>query len=277
MLNRWLGIATFCLMLSVNAALFLRDLAPALTAGDPPASGLFELGVEEDFTQRIGIYDESNRLVGVAWTLARKTGDILTMRTWTLFEPITIAGTSLRSRVFIRTELLFNARKRLDSLHVIVYGLGDPLDVRGEFVEPDNFACKWQRGGVEGAFNLPADLLRTFSDATRPLDNMRHLRVGQTWRMHTFDPLGGVLARDGGASFAGYSTIVRVTGQENLFHNGENVPVFLVESDRAVAWIAPDGRVLRQEAELPLLGRLVLIDEPYDNRERLQQLDASGY
>ena len=41
--------------------------------------------------------------------------------------------------------------------------------------------------------------------------------------------------------------------------------VYLVEGGGAKAWVEPDtGRVLRQEVTVPILGRLILLDEPYD-------------
>ncbi len=66
------------------------------------------------------------------------------------------------------------------------------------------------------------------------------------------------------------SVLVRVTGTESIEHNGRVVEAFRVEADRAVAWVTSDGRVLRQEVDLPLLGRLTLIDEPFDQQQAYQ-------
>jgi hypothetical protein len=42
------------------------------------------------------------------------------------------------------------------------------------------------------------------------------------------------------------------------------VEAFVVEAEGMRAWVTPAGRVIRQEFELPLLGTLLLVEEPYD-------------
>jgi hypothetical protein len=59
--------------------------------------------------------------------------------------------------------------------------------------------------------------------------------------------------------------VARVTRTEVIQHCGQGVEAFVVEAPRLRAWVRADGTVLRQEIELlPLLGRLVLRDEPFD-------------
>jgi hypothetical protein len=273
MLNRWLGIASVCMMLAVNAALVVRDVAPAWSAGSPPVSGMFELAGNQPYHQKFGIYNAESRRLGASWTVAQKSGDSLNATSRTIFESFRLGGQAV-SKLMITTRIQFNAARQIDQLTIKVEGLEDLIELKGDFVEPDDFACRWEAAGKVGTFNLPAEMLRTFSDATRPFDSMKDLRIGQTWRMQVFNPLAGLMPDGGGTAFSGGTTVVRVSGQENLFVNGRNLPVFIVEADGAVAWVAPDGRVLRQEIDLPVLGRLVLIDEPYEDdwRERIMDV-----
>ncbi|MBU0617110.1 MAG: hypothetical protein KKI02_05290, partial [Planctomycetes bacterium] len=44
----------------------------------------------------------------------------------------------------------------------------------------------------------------------------------------------------------------------------------ILEAEGMRAWVTPAGRVIRQEFELPLLGTLLLVDEPYDESLRGQ-------
>ena len=59
--------------------------------------------------------------------------------------------------------------------------------------------------------------------------------------------------------------LIQVTGKEMITHGGERIETFVVEGGGVTAWVAADGRVLRQEANLPLVGKLILLDEPYDD------------
>lgn len=73
--------------------------------------------------------------------------------------------------------------------------------------------------------------------------------------------------------------LVRVTGTEQIQHRGRLVEAFVVEAHRMGAWVAPGGHVLRQEVELPLLGKLILVDEPFDRdgyRRAGQSLGGTG-
>lgn len=273
MLNRWLGIASVTGMLAVNGALVLRDVLPRWAAGEPPESSIFHLQSGDPYQQQLGIYARDGR-VGTAWTKAQKNGEQYQMYLWTWIKPLDHDAV-LPSRLLVRTDLFFDANRRLDTLHVVVTGLGTAMNLDGNFVEPNDFACTWHVGKGEGNFILPGDLLRVFSDATRPFESLPNLHVGQTWRMQVFNPLAGLLPGGGGAAFSGGTMVAQVVGQENLFHAGRNVNVFIVEADRARAWVAADGRVLRQEIELPVLGSVALVDEEYDDDARQKAVQES--
>jgi len=50
------------------------------------------------------------------------------------------------------------------------------------------------------------------------------------------------------------------------------VEAFVIEAERLRAWVSREGRVIRQEFELPLVGKLTLVDEPYDDELRQRVL-----
>lgn len=277
MLNRWLGIASITAMLGANTALVIRDIVPTWTAGDPPRSSLYSLVGDDDFGQKLGIYDNDGQHVGDSWTLARRSGEVLTVYTWTNFESGYIGAAALATPILIRSKITFDARQRPDALQIVVRGLGETMQLDGQLVEPNDFTCRWKIGEAEGDFILPADMLRVFSEVTRPFDHMANLRVGQSWRMHIFNPLSALMPGTNARNMGGEMIVAEVTGQENLFHRGENIRVFIVETDRARAWVAPDGRVVQQQIELPILGRLVLIDEPYDDVARRAHVNEAGF
>ncbi len=58
--------------------------------------------------------------------------------------------------------------------------------------------------------------------------------------------------------------LIQVTRMETIEHQGQSVEVFVVEGGGATAWVDREGRVLKQVVDnLPFLGKLILLDEPY--------------
>ena len=55
---------------------------------------------------------------------------------------------------------------------------------------------------------------------------------------------------------------------EQIEHAGAMVQAFVLQAEKLQAWVTPEGRVIRQELELPLFGTLTLVDEPYDAEAR---------
>ena len=48
---------------------------------------------------------------------------------------------------------------------------------------------------------------------------------------------------------------------EEIEYRGRSREVFVVESEHLRAWVLPAGQIVRQEFDLPLLGKLILVDE----------------
>jgi hypothetical protein len=273
MINRWIGIAALLAMLAANSALFVRDLLPSWTVGTRPDSSIFRLKPGDEVGYHIEMYDADGQNVGDSWTLASRSTELLSVRIWTIFKRRHF-GQFEMPRIRVTTEATFDTKSRLSSLRIRATGVGTPLGLQGDLIEPNDFSCVWKMGDKESNFILPADALATVSDVTRPFDNLAGLYVGQTWRMQLFNPLASLLPALGDP--AGESVLVRVSRKEVIPHDGQDVETFVVDAERVRAWVAEDGRVLRQEIDLPVLGKLTLVDAPYSDEMRRKQTQDIG-
>lgn len=299
MTNRWIGIFLLALMLLANTAVMVRDVLPAWFAGDaPPPDALFVEYGRPRLTQ-VAIYDSQGRPLGRSWTRSQRGGEIVTTSQTTLLEPLTLPTGHTTPRIRIETELTFllpgygtggiatqpfgesrapaaagpgdkdaprpaNRDPRLDSLDFRVIGLGFPVELRGSVLPSDDFPCTWRAGPHTGQFSLDSFVPRAVGDVIRPFDRLHDLYVGRTWRVKLLDPLAVLFHDDASAAPELDSELVRVVGVERLALVTGSVEAFVVQSANATAWVAADGTVLRTEVVVPLLGRLVLLDEPYD-------------
>ena len=275
-MNRTLGLASIICMLLANAALVTRDLAPAWFAGDPPPPGANDLRPGWVRVWQTGIFDDAGVRLGTSWSESHRPPDKLLINNFTLLNEISTGGDILTPRLRINTSFIYRDDNRLEALKVTVGGFGLPIRLEGQFVPPNEFPCEWQWDTHRGVFVLPADATRSMGDATRPFDTLSDLHVGQSWRMELFDPLAGILPGWQGEEMSTRSVIVRVVGTENIIHNGLGVHTYIVEADRIRAWVSPIGRVIRQEVHMPLLGKILMLDEAYDDAARARARDASG-
>ena len=275
MINRWIGIATLGLMLSANAALLVRDVLPDWLAGEPPASPALGLSPGQELYVQFGLFDRELRRVGYSWTISQRSGELVEVRHVTVLQPLRLADDVQLPLLRIETDLNYHGRSTLDTLRVRVYGFGFPIRLEGEFYPPDDFPCEWQVDERRGKLHLPASATRALGDVVRPFDSLSGLEVGRSWRVKLLNPLAGLVPDWGPRNWVGNSLVVRVTGTERVEHRGTWREAFVVEADRLRAWVLPDGRVIRQELELPLFGTLVLVDEPYDPDLRAAVLQQS--
>ncbi len=272
MLNRWIGILAFLGMVTVNTFLLTRDVLPTWLAGDPPRSCALQLSEGQSFTEQVGIFDAEGRRVGYAWSLCDRDLDLTTIRNYTYLYPLRLPQDISTPALRMDMVLRYRRDHRPDQLQVRVLGLGIPISLEGEFYPPDDFGCEWQVGDQRGKFVLPAHRLRALGDVLRPFESLADLRVGQSWHMETINPLAGLLPGWGAENMMTSQTLVRVVAREPIDFSGQRVDAFVVETQTTRAWVADNGRVLRQEIELPLFGRLVLVSEPYDNETRVAVL-----
>jgi hypothetical protein len=271
MLNRWIGIATAAAMVLANGAIFVRDILPRLLPNDTPPSDAQLLAPNESRYVQVGIYDAAGGRIGQSWTRSTRSnlGELVTVQTTTVLQAIALPASVQTPRVRIETELTYRANQRnVDELHFKMHGLGFPLSLDGESMQTGEFACQWQIATEHGAFLLDAAGTAVFGDVIRPFDNLPELYVGRTWRLKLLDPVAQIAPGLKESGFELEPIVIRVTGTENIQHRSASVEAFVVEGGGAIAWVARDGRVLRQEVTVPLLGKLVLLDEEYDATAR---------
>lgn len=272
MLNRWIGIATLGLMLSVNTALTVRDVLPDWLAGDPPRPRALHLQPGEESAVQLGIFDREGRCIGHSWTTASRSGDLVAVRHVTVLEPLKLPRGVTIPALRIHTDLNYHQQTSLDALRVRVYGLEIPIRLEGEFYPPDLFPCEWQVGTRRGTFALSASATRAIGDMIRPFDSLTGLEVGRSWRVKLLNPLAGIVPGWGARNMMAETLLVRVTGVERVEHHGAPVQAYVIDAEQLRAWVTPDGRVIRQELEVPLLGTVTLVDEPYDEETRQRVL-----
>lgn len=132
---------------------------------------------------------------------------------------------------------------------------------RGEFIELAVFRGR-ERFLPEP---LPYDPQLPFIGGVSPFQGGRDLKVGDSWTIQSFHPL----------TRRPVATLVTVEGRERLEHQSAPVECFVLHARPALlseeggaggarpdsygppiwtGWVAPDGRVLREELRLPVLG-----------------------
>jgi hypothetical protein len=272
MVNRWIGIVTLGLMLSANAALLVRDVLPDWLAGEPPESRALHLEPGDQIAAQLSIYDREGRCVGHSWTVGGRSGDLVAVHHVTILKSLKLPRGIVIPALRIDTDLNYHGQTSLDKLRVRVSGFGFPIRLEGEFYHPDIFACEWQVDDRRGNLQLPAEMTRALGDVIRPFESLTGLRVGQSWRVKVLNPLAGVIPDWGTRNMMTDTMLVRVTGMEQIEHAGAMVQAFVLEAEKLQAWVTPEGRVIRQELELPLFGTLTLVDEPYDAETRRDAL-----
>lgn len=267
MINRWIGILSGALALLINGALVLRDVMPGWLAGEPPAAPTQTLHPGQSRTAQVGIFDARGQNIGRSWTVSNHNGNLVTVNTLTEIGPVKLPEGVTLPRIHVEVDLLYQRiGDYLDELRFDIEGLGPEISLRGEFFPPDQFPCTWHIGDLQGGFVLDASATRALGDIIRPFDRLPGLYVGRSWRMQLFNPLVQAIPGLRENKMLPDSVLVEVTGTDIIEHQGYQVETFIVEADRTRAWATDTGRVLRQIVDIPVLGKLTLLDETY-NRE----------
>lgn len=268
MWNRWIGIVFAALMLSANTALLIHDVFPAWFAGAPPVSTAFDLHRGQSIRLQTGIYDSRGARVGTNWSESLVSGEgpgerIRTKSRTHLRIGALIPNTNSADLV-IRTHLTFLRRGQLEEVDLYVGGLLADFTLKGERFAENEFPVQWTFADQRGSFMLPTNATDAIGDAIRPFHDLPGLFVGRSWRVNVVNPLAHLTGRDGPGGSTNDWILFRVTAEEEILHRGEFVRTFRIEAPQMRAWADEAGRVLRQEVELPLIGRLTLLDEPYE-------------
>jgi len=261
-MHRLFGILATSLWLVAMGELVVHEVWPRWTAQDPPKI-VDRARNERSRRTQSAIYDPRQRLVGRVWSRLQPTGDQFHLET-------TIVLTELASLPPIRIETAFTLTGdgTVDDFDLDLIGVRDPdgnpvkIEMHGESYGR-YIPCTLQVGVFRRTFKLESAASRIMGDAIRPFDVLRDLKVGQSWRMQVLDPISAVFNQRTTVN----SVVARVERKETILHDGRPVDCFLVVAGRARAWVASDGCVLVQEADVPGIGRLTIRDEPYDEEQ----------
>ncbi len=264
-MNRMVGTVVCVAWLVAMTALVRRDVLPFWSAQEAPA----RLSPGEAF--QVAIHNDTGTRIGTTWITTTPTTDLMTVHSTTALDLRLIDGLGpLGMRLLCDTCLTYLADGALDQFRLRVQGVGVPIEVVGERCGRE-FACTTTFGQAKSTLVIDGRLSECLAETLRPFTCLKDLKVGQRWRIRLLDPLS--LLRGQGPDFS--MRLATVTGREAIKHAGRDVSCFRIETDGTVAWADETGRILRQEIRLPVLGRWILTDEPFDRNARRAAEEAS--
>lgn len=236
------------------AALVQRDVLPFWTAQDPPSRAI------PGGHYQCRISNGADRVIGSAWVSVTNGPQLTTVESVTILDigRLTTLFKGL-NRLAVQTDMTYERDGTLSMFKINLVGAGVPIEIAAERYVHD-FSCIARIGESRTSLLLDGRMYEWLSESLRPFTHLSGLHVGQTWRIQLLDPLGMLK----GDSFPFQEHLVRVTRRETIRHHEQDVDCYRVESSGAVAWADESGKVLRQELAVPLLGKIVLTDEPYN-------------
>jgi hypothetical protein len=261
-MNRFLGTMITIAWLAAMAALVKRDVLPFWMADEAP------LRVLPEEARQIAILNSSGGRIGTNWITTMVAPAATGIQSSTVLDVSKATGLLPGvGAMLIETDSSFGEQDRLEQFHLRLVGIGMPAEVQLDRYGED-FACTAKLGSMTRVFSLDGRLSEYLGDSLRPFVHLAGLRVGQQWRVRLLDPFS--LVHGSAPEFK--TQLATVTRRETIRDGAGEVDCFRVEMEGAVAWAAPDGRIVRQEADVPLLGRWVMVDEPYDKAARNKAL-----
>ena len=258
MLSRVFSILVVLLWMSSMTALFVRDVWPAWTAQDLPpiCSADILQGIGRD--QQYGMFVGAGGRIGTSWTRFRSIVDVQIIEITHFIQRVGDFGP-----IRIETDLKFSAEQgRLQEFSVRLHGAPQPIRIEGERIG-DEIVCNIHAGVTRRAFHVNAAVAGMIGESLRPFSVLPEIHVGQTWRVYIVDPLSLLL----GGKTAPRPVLVRVTGRDTITIRGTPTETFVVEWPSSRSWVDERGRVIRTQIDVPLIGRLTLLAEPFNNSE----------
>ncbi len=239
--------------------LIAHDVVPQWRAESQPLR-VNRARVADEAARRIqmAIYDTDRRRVGTLWTVYVVGPDSISRFDRVLLDDVAGALPGLR----VDGTSQFDATGRLDEFTVRLAAVGSEREMRlhGERF-PGHFAFEFDRGiGRVPTFKLDAADANMLADAFNPLAETPELHVGRSWIVQVFNPASALMGM--GERFT--PMLVQVTGKEQIATADGVVECFRVEAGKAIAWVDASGAVQRQELSMPLLPRLTIEREPFN-------------
>lgn len=256
--------------LTATFGLIRRDVWPALTARQPPPTPSSELIARIGERHQYGIFRASTGArVGTSWLQLQSRPDFANgdgsqsaadIRSTTHLQPVIGNPTLL---VDLNLHLL--ADGTLDEFTFEIKGAPWAIKARGESYG-QKLACEFQVDLSKWHFSLDTATSSLVGDTFQPFACLPDLEVGDAWRMQVIDPLMALTG--GGRNLAPRTILVRVVSKETIDVGDGPIEAFVVQTEGARAWVDPRGLVLRQELDVPLVGRLAVQRETYDEGSR---------
>lgn len=246
------------------------DVLPVLTAQAPPDMAS-QLADEPEYRELYnGVYDQTGRRVGHSTTAIIRGPEYVSINSRLELEPGWMDRLDMLARVVrqfgiagkleVRTALRYVQDGSLDEFTVDIEGLGMPVRIESEYFGTD-FGAQLTVGQAQWPLVFDTQISQRLGQSFDPFIFLPELQVGKSWRVWM-------------ASFSDVKPrfeqiLVRVVDREMIDHHGRQVHAYRVEAgDLAVAWADRSGKILRQEVNMPLLGRITILDETEQHRAR---------
>lgn len=255
-MNRLFGVAVMLLWGAAMFALVRRDVLPYWQAAQPPRGAIPHGRLQS------GIYLDERR-VGVSQVITRRSGQMTHVRSRTMLDlsRLRLPALPLLPAALFDTEMSFDDEEVLQEFKTEVFGMhGLTIRVSGSLLGID-YSCQAQFGEARHGFSIDARLSQQVTEALRPFTQLSNLEVGQTWQIQMLDPASLLT----GTTANVRPMLVRVGGKDRIEHEGVARECFRIEADRATAWADEAGRVLVQVVDLPLIGKITVRDETFDD------------
>lgn len=268
--TRATGFVIVPLWLAAMTWLVAHDVWPGLTAQDPPrlqpTAWLENNGHEVQYA----IEDEWGDRLGTVWT--SYLIDVLSMRRedWIWLERLPLPIAPLR--LFV--ESTYTAEGILDEFTVSLETHESDIEVHGERFHADfSFAIEGYVGEqyLDSTFKIPLIDGGILSGGFNTYAQLTGLEVGQSWRVQVFNPVAAITGF--GQRFI--PMLVKVTHTETIAGPDGITECFVVESDRAKAWVDRTGVVRAQEITLPMVGLIRITRELTFDADRKAQVTRS--
>jgi len=258
MLSRLYAPAVLAFWLVAMTWLVREDIVPMWTAQPAPRMAPGEWLTEAASQTQARVENRYGHRIGTVWSRLTRSGTGLSRQDTAYVKHSSLLPYLPSLRVEMESD--FTSNGVLDELRVEIFGTGSQILLEGERYS-NQIGCKVKVGTSPAQlFKIDAAATTMVSDALRPFPTLPELKVGDTWRLQIVNPVA--VASGVGPRLT--HMLVRVTGRETIDMGQGPVQCFVVESDRAKAWVDTRGIVLRQEVELPFIGRLSVIAEPFD-------------
>lgn len=253
-MNRILGGVSALVWILAMGALIHRDVLPYWMAGDAPC----QVTPEEEY--QVGITLDGRRRVGTTWVTTTITPGMRLVRSATRLDLGAIRTVlPLSGELVLQSDLSYAADDSLETFSFDLRSGGFEARIEGERYGRD-YACTLRIGPKSWTIALEGEHSEYLGESLRPFTRLKNLTVGQRWRLRVLDPFAALQSQ----TLEFNTQVATVTARETIAHAGERVSCFRIETEGTVAWADDEGRVLRQEVNVPLLGRFVLTDEDFD-------------